>query len=173
MPVSDQEKKMILRRIDVNDRESIERLSKAASAITKDYYDPIIGPEQNDYMIGRSYTASVITKHITEGHNFYAMEDNEDIIGFIDIYPRGNALYLNKFYMREDFRGMGLGSAMLDFVKKEARRLELPSIELNMNRFNPTAVIYERLGFRKIREEKIDIGSGYYMDDFVYSMTLD
>ena len=45
-------------------------------------------------------------------------------------------------------------------------------IELNVNRFNDAVRVYEKLGFRRIREEKNDIGHGYYMDDYVYSLEL-
>jgi hypothetical protein len=33
-------------------------------------------------------------------------------------------------------------------------------------------MIYEKLGFVRVRDEKNDIGHGYYMDDFVYDYYL-
>ena len=46
----------------------------------------------------------------------------------------------------------------------------MSAIELNVNRFNPSIAVYEHLGMRRIRAEKNDIGSGYYMDDYVYRL---
>ena len=39
--------------------------------------------------------------------------------------------------------------------------------EFNVNKHNPTLQIYKSLGFTTIRAEKIDIGGGFYMDDYV------
>ena len=61
---------------------------------------------------------------------------------------------------------------MLDFVISEAKKDGLSSIELNVNRNNSAIYAYEKLGFRIIRTEKNDIGSGFYMDDYVYALTF-
>ena len=62
---------------------------------------------------------------------------------------------------------------MLDFLREEARREGLSAIELNVNKYNDHSIfVYEKLGFVRIRAEMNDIGSGYYMDDFVYRLEL-
>ena len=47
------------------------------------------------------------------------------------------------------------------------------AIELNVNRHNPASGFYERHGFRVVRDEVIDIGQGYVMDDHVMELALD
>ena len=59
---------------------------------------------------------------------------------------------------------------MIDFVKNEAKAAGLNAIELNVNKNNISKYIYEHLGFRLIRDEKNDIGHGYFMDDYVYRL---
>lgn len=61
---------------------------------------------------------------------------------------------------------------MMNFVIENARKMKAASITLNVNKHNVTKYIYEKLGFVRIRSEKIDIGSGYYMDDYVYEYQL-
>ena len=61
---------------------------------------------------------------------------------------------------------------MLDFVVSQARAENLPAVTLNVNKYNDTVRIYEAMGFRRVRSEKNDIGSGYYMDDYVYQLDL-
>jgi RimJ/RimL family protein N-acetyltransferase len=46
--------------------------------------------------------------------------------------------------------------------------MNLNRIELNVNKNNQSKYIYEKLGFKILRAEKIDIGNGFYMDDYVY-----
>ena len=59
---------------------------------------------------------------------------------------------------------------MLEFLKEKAKELGLNRIELNVNRNNPSVAVYESLGFAVAREEKNDIGNGFYMDDYVYAI---
>ena len=61
---------------------------------------------------------------------------------------------------------------MMDFLIDETLKRGYPSIFLNVNRNNPAIAAYEHMGFRKIREEKNDIGGGFYMDDFVMQYVL-
>jgi ribosomal protein S18 acetylase RimI-like enzyme len=51
-----------------------------------------------------------------------------------------------------EFRGRGLGSALLGAVMAEAARAALP-VSIHVERFNPALRLYERLGFR-VAEDK-------------------
>ncbi len=41
------------------------------------------------------------------------------------------------------------------------------ALQLNVNRSNKARFFYEKLGFNVVREEDIDIGNNYFMNDFV------
>ena len=156
------------------DANTAEELSALASAIVKEHYDPILGSSQNDYMINKFQSAPAIKDQLSHGISYYFVcDDMENKIGFMAFYPRGSELYLSKFYLLSSHRGKGISRHMLRFVIAEARKINAASITLNVNRYNATAIaVYEKLGFHRIREEKIDIGSGYFMDDYVYEYPL-
>ncbi len=61
---------------------------------------------------------------------------------------------------------------MLPFVIEQAKSYGKRLIVLNVNKDNSAVKVYERLGFVKIREEKNDIGQGFFMDDFVYAYEI-
>lgn len=155
--------------VKAEDREQIAGLSAFASQIVKEHFDPLIGPEQNDYMIARFQSVSAITDQIRSGYRYYVAEDEMgEMEGFVAFYPRDGKMYLSKFYVHGRARGRGIARKMFDFVMEETRKEGLPSIFLNVNRGNESVIrIYEHLGFRKVREEKNDIGNGFYMDDWV------
>lgn len=164
---------MTFRQIVSGDEQGIAELSALASAIVKEHYDPILGSEQNDYMIEKFQSVPAITDQLGHGYQYYLVQqDNGADIGFMAMYPRGNEWYLSKFYLHKDCRGQGLSRQMLSFVKQQARKAGADSITLNVNKYNSAVYAYEKLGFHRIRDEVNDIGHGYVMDDYVYEYPL-
>ena len=151
--------------------QEIKEMSEMATAILRDYYDPIIGKEQNDYMLEMFQSEDAIREQVDHGYRYYFVrdEDGKDL-GFVAFYLRENALYLSKFYLYKDQRGKGYARTVLEFLKTQAKELDRNRIELNVNRNNDTRFIYEKLGFTVAWEEKNDIGNGFYMDDYVYAL---
>ena len=163
---------MEFRELFLNNTEEITKMSSLAKSIVKEHYDPIIGPEQNDYMIDMFQSEKGIRQQLERGDRYFFLNDDIQDIGFIAIYPRGDAMYLNKFYILKEERGKGYASSVIAFISEEAKKLGLFAIELNVNKYNDSRFIYEKLGFKNIRSEKNDIGSGFYMDDFVYRLAI-
>ena len=56
---------------------------------------------------------------------------------------------------------------MLDHIVSAVKQKDASSLQLNVNRKNKALHFYEKQGFKIIREEDIDIGSGYFMNDYV------
>ena len=148
--------------------QEVETLSEMASGIVKRHFDPLIGAAQNDYMIAKFQTPAAIKYQIEHGYQYYWVRVDHQNAGFLAFYPRDGKLYLSKFYLTEEFRGRHLAQTMLAFLVEEAKKANLSKIFLNVNRGNTQVIaIYEHLGFVKLREEKNDIGGGFFMDDYV------
>ena len=156
------------------DEALITDLSNLASSIVKEHYDPIIGAGQNDYMIAKFQSSASIKEQLGRNISYYMVcTDEAEKVGFIAFYPRGTELYLSKFYLHKSQRGQGMSRQMMTFVISEAGKMGASSVTLNVNKHNDLAIaVYEKLHFHRIREEKIDIGSGWYMDDYVYEYKL-
>lgn len=163
---------MILKELLIGDEAGIAEMSAMATEILKDYYDGIIGAEQNDYMLRLFQTPEAVREQLSHGYRYYFAAEEGRNLGFFAFYPKETCLYLSKLYLYKTERGKGYANSILRFLSEEARRNGLHAIELNVNKYNPTVKIYEKLGFRRIRDEKNDIGSGYYMDDYVYSLRV-
>ncbi|MCR5079414.1 MAG: GNAT family N-acetyltransferase [Bacilli bacterium] len=164
---------LTFREIKPGQEKEIESLSFFASSIIREYYDPIIGERQNSYHLRKFQSVEGIKSQLEHGYTYYECFLDDTPIGFFAYYPRKDALYLSKYYLHKDYRGQGHGKAIMDFLKESARKEGLRAIELNVNRFNPTTKIYDRFGFYIVKEEKVDIGEGFVMDDYVYRLDLD
>ncbi|MCR5795715.1 MAG: GNAT family N-acetyltransferase [Solobacterium sp.] len=152
--------------------EEIGLLSMIASEIVKEHFDPIIGPEQNDYMIRMFQSVSSIREQFEKGYRYYFVKNGDTVVGFLAFYPKGDVLYLSKFYLYKDERGKGYAKQMLAFTVQAAKDAGLQAVELNVNRNNSAVQAYEKMGFIKVREEVNDIGCGFVMDDYVFRYTV-
>ena len=161
-------------RVQAGETEKIEALSALATAIVREHFDPIIGKAQNDYMLAMFQTVPAIMGQLEHGYRYYFVTAADGArIGFVAFYPRGGELVLSKFYLVKAMRGRGYARRMLDFVLENARALGCGAVVLNVNRDNPSTRVYEALGFTRVREEKNDIGGGFFMDDYVYRYALE
>ena len=152
--------------------ESVKEMSILATSILRDYYDSIIGEEQNTYMLNKFQTVEAIKEQIEHGYQYYFIKLNNENIGFLAFFFRLDHLYLSKFYLKEEMRNKGYGREAIDFLKTKAKENSYHYIELNVNKYNPSRFIYEKFGFINDRSECNDIGNGFYMDDYVYRLEI-
>lgn len=164
--------KVTFDRLSPDDPAGIDEMSAMATAIVREHYDPILGTEQNNYMLDMFQSPRAISEQLGKGYRYYFVREGGRDVGFMAFYPREGSMYLSKLYLYKHERGKGFSHDMIGFVAEKARKEGLGGVELNVNRFNSAVQIYEKLGFKVIREEKNDIGRGYYMDDYVFRKEL-
>ncbi len=136
-------------------------------------YAPILSTEQITYMLDMMYSAEVLKKQIEGAYSYIICYDNDEAVGFASWSEIEDAVYkLHKIYVLPNRQGKGIGRFMINYVLAEIKKKEATSLELNVNRYNPAKLFYERLGFVIFREEDIDIGQGYFMNDYVLRYNL-
>lgn len=159
---------------DQNNPADIAELSQFATAILKQHFDPIVGEEQNDYMLSMFQSEHSLKEQISHGYRYYWVKEQGKNAGFIAFYPRNGKMYLSKFYLHKDYRGKKLGKKMLAFVEQEAKKEQLPAVFLNVNKENFDVIeIYKHMGFFISGKEKNDIGNGYFMDDYIMEYPIE
>lgn len=159
-------------KLSVENEAGISEMSKMATDIVREHFEPLIGKEQNDYMLEMFQTEQAIKEQLKNGYEYFFVRDENRNLGFLAFYPREDAMYLSKFYLYKSERGKGYSHQMLEFVISNAKKWNLKGIELNVNRQNSACYAYERLGFKILRSEKNSIGNGFYMDDYVYRLEI-
>ncbi len=164
---------MVFTELSAGDARGIAAMSAMATSIVRECFDPLIGKAQNDHMLALFQTESAIREQIEGGLRYFFVQDGGGReLGFLAFCPKGDDLYLSKFYLYKAERGRGHARRMMDFVIAEAQQAHCRGVELNVNKNNEACRVYERLGFRIARAEKKDIGGGFFMDDYVYRLDL-
>jgi ribosomal protein S18 acetylase RimI-like enzyme len=69
-------------------------------------------------------------------------------------------------------QGTGAGKILMDEVIKRTADAGNKSLLLNVNRDNPALGFYKKKGFEIIKTEDIDIGNGYFMNDYVMELKI-
>src|SRR5690606_20041716 len=124
-------------------------------------------------MLEMMYSEESLTAQMKEGNEFIIVYDGEDPVGFASfglISPDTYKLY--KLYVLTSMHGKGAGRYMIGEIIQKLIERNARQLLLNVNRNNPAKKFYEKLGFTVIKEEDIDIGNGYFMNDYVMSISL-
>lgn len=169
---------LIFEKLKSVDKEKISQMAEFAGSIFFEYYDSYLPAGQAEYMKNKFLSEKAIAEKISENHDpkvnfeFAVDETTGEKTGFICYWIQKdedgkNECYLDKYYLSSQFRGKGFGKQMMDHLKIFCVENQLKQISLNVNKYNKTVAIYEKLGFKNIRSEVNDIGNGYVMDDFV------
>jgi diamine N-acetyltransferase len=148
-------------------------------------YGEILQPGQIAYMLDRMYSTEAlsaqmsITENAPNPQQFLLLResrDNDDsYCGFAAFQTNASGRSvskLHKLYCLPRTQGRGFGKMLVNEVKRLCLLEGQRSLILNVNKYNNARRFYEKLGFRVLREEVIDIGEGYVMDDYVFGIEL-
>jgi len=137
-------------------------------------YEQIVEREQIDYMMELFYTSENLRKQYESGQVFLIIYSEGKASGYASYTPldKNGAFKLNKIYVDTSLQGKGLGRILLNDVISRVRNAGGNSLQLNVNRFNKAVGFYESMGFVLKKEELLDIGRGYFMDDYVMELKI-
>lgn len=165
------EETLVIRSADIEDTNAIGFL---AYQTWPSAYKDIISFEQLQYMLQLLYSPAALHEQMLQKHHhFLIAEVEEQEVGFTsysEIEP--GTFKIHKIYVLPGLQGKGVGKALIDTVIDEVKKNGAKKIQLNVNRHNKAISFYERNGFEIIRQEDINIGSGYFMNDFVMERNL-
>lgn len=156
-----------IRRIVVDELEIVREL---ALIIWPKCYRNIIGPDRVDAMLAVLYATDNLEREMVEhGQVFWIVRVNEMDVGYASAYVDGDRLWLKKLYVRDEFRGLGLGKALIEAALDHFTARELA---LYVNKDNTPAInYYLRSGFQVEAEVPVQMGP-YEFTDYVMQRTL-
>jgi GNAT superfamily N-acetyltransferase len=126
-------------------------------------------------MINRFYSENALSQLVDKGHVFYlAQDENENFVGFLsyEINSAPRKTKIHKIYVLPEIQGTCLGRQFFELVKDKAKENKQNAIFLNVNKYNSALHFYTKLGFSIVKDEVIDIGEGYVMDDYVMELGI-
>lgn len=165
---------MKIRNANKGDIQSVKDIAVVAWEYT---YKKILSPEQFDYMIEMMYSDQSLMKQFEDNQQFAIIYDgtNNIDVGFVSFeynYKNSSKTKIHKLYVLPKYHKHGLGQDLIDYVISKAKKENNSHISLNMNRNNSSFGFYKKMGFEIVKEEDINIGNGYLMEDYIFEKTI-
>jgi ribosomal protein S18 acetylase RimI-like enzyme len=156
--------------------EDAEAIARLAREIWYLHYPGIITVSQIDYMLAQRYQPATIAAQISANEAWWdKLEVGSRLAGFAGYEPgaAAGAVKLDKLYVHPRVQGCGYGYALVRHVQARSHERGFSSLYLQVNKGNTASIaFYRKAGFAVTDQVKVNIGNGYYMDDFVMSKPL-
>ena len=158
----------------------IENLSqknlKSATVLRDKVFDDL-GDDEKDTLIASLYPTkykSYLQKHEIESLEYWVLQDvkHSKVVGLIGLYKEyeDESLWVGWFCVAPDYRGLGLGRKLLDFVVQKAKtcRKNMRLYTHNSQMYQKAIKTYKEYGFKPYTPEfKIDKDE-LYMQKITY-----
>ncbi len=157
----------------VTETMQVELIANLASTIWTEYFTPIIGKPQVDYMLEKFQSKNAINEQLNNGFKYYLIYSDSVAVGYMAVVEKENSLFLSKLYIIQSNRGKGYARNAIEFLQKQALNKSIKMISLTVNKYNLAAIeTYKKLGF-DIKDSIVqDIEHGFVMDDYVMKKNL-
>ncbi|MEO7802495.1 MAG: GNAT family N-acetyltransferase [Ginsengibacter sp.] len=151
-------------------------INSLAHSIWPVAYKDILSNTQMDYMLDLHYNPSSLQKQIqNQSHQFLILYFNDEPSGFASFSAEpgfADTYKLHKLYVQTKQQGAGFGKALLNHVIDLIKKDDGKYLRLNVNRNNKALQFYLKHNFRIVAEEDVDIGNGYFMNDYIMQKKL-
>jgi len=125
---------------------------------------------QKSQIIGdliRSYNRSKREVAESEPLNLYVEDDSGELMAGLVAETFGNWLEIEYLFVKEDLRGQGIGSQLLQQAESEAKKRNCRSVFVNTYQFQAPA-FYQKNGYKEVftlRDYPYDGQRHYYQKD--------
>ena len=155
----------MIRELDSGELHLIEDLAKVIWPVS---FKEMISGNQIKYMLEWMYNQKKLNENFRNGHKFAVCKQNNELSGFISFETKADksTVRIHKLYVHHLIQKKGIGKKLLDYAIQEAKNLKMSNVDLFVNRTNPAVLFYKHLGFTIEEEIDLDIGNGYFMNDY-------
>jgi GNAT superfamily N-acetyltransferase len=157
-------------------KSEVSRIKEIAELTWPETFRDILSNEQIRYMLDWMYNLETLSSQIMNGHHFFILRENGKDLGFIGFefnYPHENNSKIHKIYVLPGYQGRGIGKKLINKALIDSKCFGIKTLSLNVNRFNKAVEFYLKEGFTITKEENIDIGNGFLMEDFVMEKVIE
>lgn len=155
--------------------EDMQIVSELAERIWPQTYSEYITEGQLRYMLDLMYNKGELLSQLQQGYQFIIAEEESADVGFACSSltdPETQTYKLHKLYVLPEMHGKGVGKILINEVKNKAVEKGGKFLQLNVNRNNKAKDFYEKIGFKIKETVDVNIGNGFFMNDYIMELEL-
>ena len=155
--------------------EDMPIISDLAEQIWPQTYKDYINEEQLRYMLDLMYNKGELLSQLQQGYTFLIAEEGTKDVGFAcsSLVDAATQTYkLHKLYVLPEMHGKGVGKILINKIKNLAERNGGKFLQLNVNRNNKAKDFYIKGGFKIKETVDVNIGNGFFMNDYVMELEI-
>ena len=155
--------------------EDMPIISRLAELIWPQTYSDYINEDQLRYMLDLMYNEKELLSQLKLGYTFLIAEDGSKDLGFAcsSLVDAATQTYkLHKLYVLPEMHGKGIGKILINEIKNLAERNGGKYLQLNVNRNNKAKDFYQKGGFKIKETVDVNIGNGFFMNDYVMELEI-
>lgn len=158
-----------------NNKFLLQEINSLVKNIYIDYYSKFYSPVCVKKIYDTYQSPDAIEKAILQGDKYYIVKSNETNIGYIavNINEKKKKVFLSKFYLDSKVRGQGIGKRIMDIIKNTSKKMSLKNLELYVYKNNPSVNIYEKMGFKVLKNFSKYLGKATREDYYLMGTKLD
>jgi GNAT superfamily N-acetyltransferase len=142
----------------------IELIRELCMQVWPQTYSSILTEEQLAYMLDWMYSPTSLAQQMKEGATFLLLYQEQTPIGYASYQSlQASHFKLHKLYVLPHVQGKGAG---------RIKGLGAHTLELQVNRNNKAVGFYQQMGFTIRETADIEIGNGFYMNDYIMQIAL-
>jgi len=152
----------------VTNKRDINTVVVLTNSIWNEYYVPILGKNQVDYMLDNVFSENALVEQIEQGFIYFLIEYGRKGVGCLGIQIREEDILVSNLYLCPKHQGLGIGRKTLAMVQNLSRSKGLKWVTMRVHKENIKAIVScYRLGFKKTGEICRSIGGAYVIDDLI------
>ena len=161
----------MIRELSASELTIIEDLAKVIWPVS---FKEMISSEQIEYMLEWMYNPNKLKENHQKGHHYVLYSEGDTALGFIsyEIKLNKSTVRIHKLYVHHEYQKKGIGKVLLEYAKTIANKHSMKYVDLYVNRTNPAVGFYKFLGFYVSEEIDLDIGNGYFMNDYLLKLKI-
>lgn len=162
----------VIKAADMRDISMIHKLSLQIFPLT---YQNILSVDQLNYMMDWMYSEKNLLKQMEDGHRYFIAYVDDLPAGYVSIRQESKDIFhLEKLYVLREYQKKGLGKELFFHAIKmiKENHPEKCDMHLNVNRKNVALEFYKRMGMTELESGDYPIGNGYFMNDYIMSITI-
>src|SRR5688500_6128018 len=103
----------------VQTADQLTAIATVAQAIWREYYVPLIGAEQVEYMLEKFQNVPAMRTQMERGDEYFMIQRGAELLGYLAVRAdeTERSMFISKLYLKRAARGTGSGRQALHFIE--------------------------------------------------------